>query len=73
MVKVERGQELHLRACRGDTLTIEERDKLNSWYSEMDAGEELILSSATTHADSTDRVHDQIRQTISDVSIPAGR
>lgn len=34
---------LHDRACRGETLSNEERQQLELWYSEQDAAEEALL------------------------------
>jgi uncharacterized protein involved in exopolysaccharide biosynthesis len=43
MVAMERGQELHGRACRGENLSNEERAELEAWYAEMDAEEAKTL------------------------------
>jgi hypothetical protein len=67
MVNLERGQLLHIRACRGETLTIEERTELESWYAEMDAEEARILNTATMDQEFTDSRYSQLRQAMSDV------
>ena len=35
---------LHDRSCRGELLSAEERQQLEAWYAEQDAGEEALLS-----------------------------
>lgn len=44
MVAMERGQELHGRACWGEVLSDEERAELEAWYAQMDAEEAAILN-----------------------------
>jgi uncharacterized alpha-E superfamily protein len=67
MVSIERGQSLHLRACRGEKLTVEERADLDSWYAAMDAEEASILNSAESGSESADELRDQVSRAMADV------
>ena len=43
MIPAQRGQELHLRSSRGESLTAAEHAELADWYAELDAGEQAML------------------------------
>lgn len=67
MVSIERGQELHGRACDGEVLTDSERVELESWYAEMDAEEERALNLPPSISPTNDELRSQIRDRMEEV------
>ena len=61
MVSLERGQELHDRACRGERLNKRERTELDSWYAAMDAEEAQVLNRAGSGSPNEVELREQIR------------
>lgn len=54
MIPDDIGQRLHDRATRGETLTIEEREQLQTWYARHDQEELQQLASAPIPRDLTE-------------------
>ncbi len=58
--------QLHDRAARGETLTDEQRARLEAWYAIQDAAESRELAAAVDSADLTRRIQaslDQVTET----------
>ncbi len=67
----ELGQHLHDRATRGEELSAEEQERLETWYAELDQAEAADLGSAA--AASEDSLSARIEGTLAEIAKVAQR
>jgi hypothetical protein len=72
MIPDEIGQKLHDRATRGETLSPDEREQLEQWYSKHDQEEMARLSTALTPSGLAD-LQSRVRQISAQVVVQAQR
>ncbi len=61
MVEMRRGQELHVRSCRGENLSDEDRKELEAWYAERDAEEAAMLNPDLPESPTNEQLRAEIR------------
>jgi hypothetical protein len=67
MISDELGRQLHDRSTRGESLSIEEEQQLNSWYDQQDEIESRLILSRVTPGRDLSELQTQIEASLSEL------
>jgi uncharacterized coiled-coil DUF342 family protein len=73
MDQFEAIRDLHDRATRGETLSVEEQSLLDAWYAQQDASESAQIAGAVSGPVSRQTIQEQIDATIERLQAVTGQ